>query len=122
MHILSPEQLSQRVTDIIHGFSMHPPKFIVDSRKNEFPWDRPPLELWPVTETGLLNVNSPSAIVKFDQERMTFLRDKFGEDEALRYKAMNPLRIYVRNNYKVISRREFGSQFVVFQRKETSRN
>ncbi|GAI43256.1 unnamed protein product, partial [marine sediment metagenome] len=52
MHTLSPEVLSERIDEILSAFEKEPPKFIVDSRKNHFPWDRPPLELWPLTRKG----------------------------------------------------------------------
>jgi hypothetical protein len=48
MHTLSPKVLSERVAEILDAFKKEPPKFIVDSRKRHFPWDRPPLELWPI--------------------------------------------------------------------------
>jgi hypothetical protein len=46
MHTLTPAQLSERVTEILDGFAKQPPKFIVDTYKSHFPWDRPALELW----------------------------------------------------------------------------
>ncbi|GAI02291.1 unnamed protein product, partial [marine sediment metagenome] len=42
MHTLAPEVLSERVDEILGAFEKEPPKFIVDSRKDHFPWDRPP--------------------------------------------------------------------------------
>lgn len=47
MHLLSPEQLTERVQEILHAFDKNPPRFIVDTRKVHFPLTRPPLELWP---------------------------------------------------------------------------
>ena len=121
MHTLPPIVLKQRVGEILNSFSKHPPKFIVDSLKQHFPWDRPPLELWPITQTGFLKIDQPSAVLKYDQEYAKELAQRYGEDEALRYKAMNSFRIYVRQKYKIVSRREFGGQ-VLFQRKEDSQN
>lgn len=46
MHTLTPPQLSERVAEVLDGFAKQPPKFIVDTYKSHFPWDRPPLELW----------------------------------------------------------------------------
>lgn len=46
MHTLPPEQLTERIDEIITAFQKNPPKFIVDSRKSHFPWIRPNLELW----------------------------------------------------------------------------
>jgi hypothetical protein len=54
MHTLTSEQLSGRINEILEGFKKKPPKFIVDSRKNEFPPTTPPLELWPSIQNGLL--------------------------------------------------------------------
>jgi hypothetical protein len=119
MHILSPEQLSQRVADILKGFRKHPPKFIVDSRKNEFPWDRRPLELWPQELWSVKpgNIQDDMTIELFDKGYAQKLKEDHGEDEAFRYMAMAPLRRYVMRNYKIISHREFGSQLILFQRK-----
>ncbi len=47
MHTLAPEELARRVRELLDGFEKDPPKFIVDTLKVHFPWDRPPLELWP---------------------------------------------------------------------------
>ncbi len=119
MHTLAPEVLAGRISDILNSFRKKPPKFIVDSRKQHFPWDRPPLELWPVTETGLLQIEPISGVNAYDKEWEDILRHskiKDGEDEALRYRAMNPFRIYIRNYYTPIARREFGSH-ILFQRK-----
>lgn len=120
MHTLAPEVLAGRISDILNSFRKKPPKFVVDSRKQHFPWDRPPLELWPVTETGrLLEIEPRSGVNAYDKEWEDILRNskiKDGEDEALRYRAMNPFRIYIRNYYTPITRREFGSH-ILFQRK-----
>jgi hypothetical protein len=53
MHTLAPEVLSERVDEILTAFEEDPPKFIVDTHKRHFPWDRPPLELWPTMSNGL---------------------------------------------------------------------
>jgi hypothetical protein len=47
MHTLPPEQLSARVQELLAAFEKDPPAYIVDTLKIHFPWDRPPLELWP---------------------------------------------------------------------------
>jgi len=61
MHTLTPEQLSGRMNEILEGFKKQPPKFIIDSRKNEFPITTPPLELWPSIQNGLqLLTNRPA--------------------------------------------------------------
>lgn len=61
MHMLPPEQLAQRVQEIVHAFEKNPPRFIVDTRKVHFPLTRPPLELWPNIWNGLsLLANRPT--------------------------------------------------------------
>ncbi len=47
MHTLSPGELSARVQELLDAFEEDQPRFIVDTLKIHFPWDRPPLELWP---------------------------------------------------------------------------
>jgi hypothetical protein len=59
MNILSPKVLSERIEEILNSFKDKPPKFIVDSRKNHFPWDRPPLELWPSIQNGYRLITNP---------------------------------------------------------------
>jgi hypothetical protein len=56
MHVLPPQQLADRLREILAAFEKEPPKFIVDSRKNHFPWTRPPLELWPCWVQPMLDL------------------------------------------------------------------
>ncbi len=114
MHTLSPEELSERVAEILTSFEKQPPKFIVDSRKNHFPWDRPPLELWPLTREGFLPTNKQE-ISQYETMYAQILRDKLkDQDEAKRFQAMKPFRDYVMNNYRIV--RMFG-EHVLFQHK-----
>jgi hypothetical protein len=113
MHTLSPTELSERVNETLSAFEKRPPKFIVDSRKSHFPWDRPPLELWPRTQKGFLPVNE-QVVSQYDAAYSQVLREKIELDEALRYEAMKPFREYVMGNYKIV--RTFG-QHVLFERK-----
>ncbi|MHC4166246.1 MAG: ArnT family glycosyltransferase [Planctomycetota bacterium] len=138
MHTLAPSVLSERVAEILGAFEKQPPKFIVDSRKSHFPWDRPPLELWPQTRKGHLP-NDQAAIRQFDGMYMKALSEKISPeearlyewltvwparrllelaepDEARRYEVMKPLRDYVMGNYRIVPSRSFG-QHVLFQRK-----
>lgn len=128
MHTLSPKVLSERVDEILNAFKKKPPKFIVDSRKSHFPWDRPPLELWPQAPKGFLPVNE-QVISEYDKMYAEMLRKQIEPDEALRYEAMKPFREYVMNNYTIaepaqyvrtangrLVHRMFGQQ-VLFQRK-----
>jgi hypothetical protein len=124
MHTLTPEQLSERVEEILSGFKKEPPKFIVDSRKREFPWDRPQLELWPENLWSVkIDQAQDDVIIKlFDEQHENLLKEKYGgEEEALRYKAMAPLRRYMMRYYKVVGKFGTGDTFhVLFVRKSTS--
>lgn len=68
MHTLPPEQLVQRIREIANAFEKNPPRFIVDTRKVHFPWNRPPLELWPNIQNGLRLVANPPA----DRQQLWF--------------------------------------------------
>ena len=114
MHTLAPEVLSERVDEILDAFEKEPPKFIVDSRKSHFPWDRPPLELWPQTQKGFLPANEQIA-GQYDVMYAKMLREQIEPDEALRYQAMKSFREFVMKNYTIVQR-PFGPN-VLFQRK-----
>jgi hypothetical protein len=116
MHTLSPEVLSERIDEILDAFEKEPPKFIVDSRKDHFPWDRPPLELWPRTQKGFLPA-VPQVVSQYDALYSKELREKIEPDEALRYESMKPFRKYVMENYTIV--RTFVNPHVLFQRKQT---
>jgi hypothetical protein len=106
MSTLPPAELARRVQEILDSFKENPPKFIVDTRKDHFPFDRPPLELWPIASFSGGKVsflpNDPSLMKDYDQMWMTSLRNGFGPEEAQRYEAMAPLRQYVIEHYKVV--------------------
>jgi hypothetical protein len=107
MHTLPPAELSARVRELLDAFEEQPPKFIVDTRKDHFPWNRPPLELWPIAAfSGGQQVRflptDDSVVQSFDQMWTPFLRKIFGADEAARYEAIAPLRKYVMEHYKVV--------------------
>ncbi len=114
MHTISPEVLSERIDEILSAFEKEPPKFIVDSLKSHFPWDRPPLELWPRTQKGFLPA-SQEIVSQYDAMYAKILREKIEPDEALRYEAMKPFREFVMKNYKIV--RTFVNPHVLFQRK-----
>ncbi|MHC5076950.1 MAG: ArnT family glycosyltransferase [Planctomycetota bacterium] len=127
MHTMTPEELSRKVTGILKDFEKKPPRFIVDTHKPHFPWDRPPLELWPtqfpwrdkkikkliMDNRGFLK-NEAEAIQIYNKNFYVFLRDRVSEDEAERYNSMQPLREYVMNNYRI--ERSFGKH-ILFKRK-----
>jgi len=114
MHTLTPQVLSERVDEILDAFEKEPPKFIVDTHKRHFPWDRPPLELWPRTQKGFLP-SVPEIVSQYDQMYAKMLRDQIEPTEALRYEAMKPFREYVMQNYKIVQQ-PFGAN-ILFQRK-----
>ncbi len=122
MHTLSPQVLSERVAEILDAFKKEPPKFIVDTRKDHFPWDRPPLELWPIVPKGFMGTEKSQflpqdekIIATFDQLWSKMLRERVEPAEALRYEAMKPFREYVMNNYQIVQQ-PFGTH-ILFQRK-----
>ena len=74
-----------------------PPKFIVDTRKRHIPWNRPPLELWPVVPAKLFGNEKPYFLRNNQQEIAAFdtwytnqLKTHVNEQEAQRYQAMKP--------------------------------
>jgi hypothetical protein len=111
MHRKSPEELAREVKKLLTAFERKRPRFIVDTYKRHFPWDRPPLELWPVIQN---QVAQKLRAKQADSEKVyaEWLRENFGEDEAQRFEAMRPFRIYVMRNYKVV--RSFG-EMILFQ-------
>ena len=114
MHTLSPKALSGRIDEILNSFKDKPPKFIADSRKSHFPWDRPPLELWPMVryqgmEKQVFLPLDPKAIENYDKNWSEMLsRGPGGNDEAERYKVMAPFRQYIRENYDIAEPRQYG--------------
>jgi len=114
MHVKTPEQLAEMVKQLLDGFRQNMPKFIVDTRKRHFPWNRPPLELWPQTTKGFLPADE-QIVQQFDQAYIKLLRDKIDPEEARRYEAMKPLRQFVMKHYRIV--RTFG-EHVLFERKQ----
>jgi hypothetical protein len=144
MHIHPPRFLARRITTLVNLMQANPPRFIVDSRKRHFPNDRPPLELWPHTAAqnnpyGTPLPNDPALVSQYDQLYMRLLGEQFDPrqqgyghlpglttwlflqpwtkampDEALRYEAMQPLRTFVMNNYRIVG--HYG-EHVLFERK-----
>jgi hypothetical protein len=106
MHTLPPAQLKERVQEILVAFAKHPPRYIVDARKDHFPWNRPPLELWPI---GLLGTGKEAAFLPADDATVKaydrwwtqILRKQFGDEEAQRYETLAPLRKYIMENYRI---------------------
>ncbi|MBN1360272.1 MAG: glycosyltransferase family 39 protein [Sedimentisphaerales bacterium] len=118
MHTLPPEELAGRVRQLLDAFEKDPPKFIVDTLKVHFPWDRPQLELWPRLQQRFLPPD-PQSVREYEAAWSKLLRDRFGPDEAARFEAMKPFRDYVRQNYRIVIElvNQIGGQHIVFVRK-----
>jgi hypothetical protein len=108
MHILKKWTFRDTLKRILDGFSQHPPKFIVDSRKREFPWNVPPLELWPQVpkelqgnQRGFLSTD-PVQIQRFEMSYSEFLAKQASPEEAGRFEVMKPFRDYVMQNYDIV--------------------
>lgn len=121
MHVTPPNNLKRQIDSLVNAFEGHPPKFIVDTRKQHFPNDRPPLELWPIVPPNMFGNDSarllgtnPHQIAAYDNAWKQMLKTRIEHDEAERYEAMKPFRDFVMNNYKVAG--QFGPQ-IVFERK-----
>jgi 4-amino-4-deoxy-L-arabinose transferase-like glycosyltransferase len=139
MHIISPQELSRRVKQILDAFEKEPPKFIVDTRKRHFPGDRPAYELWPIVpkiagvEREGFVPQDEEYIVSFNKLWMKILRENYGQEEAERYEAMAPFREYIRQNYSLAEPRQYAvtnsgkllhrmfGEHIVFQRKDSPR-
>jgi hypothetical protein len=114
MHTISPTALSKKVEAILSAFEKEPPRFVVDTHKLHFPWDRPPLELWPIVQKGFMGMKETGflpanklIIDRYDAAYSEMLSDKIELNEALRYKAMKPFREFVMNNYRVTRLKEY---------------
>jgi len=123
-HMYSPEKLSEVIDEILSSFNKYPPKFIVDTRKGHFPYDRPPLQLWPRVRKGFMGVEKRhflpldnDIIAEYDAAWSQRLRQRFGEDEALRYEVMRPFREYVMRNYEIV---KMFDGHVLFELKSSS--
>ena len=107
---VAPASLSRTVDGLISEFEREMPKFIVDTRKREIPTNRPPLELWPLIPKGMFKNKqtmplppNEKMIAYYDSQWIKLLRDSFGDEEALRYEAMEPFREFVMENYKIVN-------------------
>ena len=120
MHTLTPRELAARVAQILAAFEKRPPKFIVDSYKPHFPFNRPPLELWPrvpsqptyADQNGFLKTD-PAVVQDYERLYGQALGEKIDPDEARRFEAMKPFRDYVMRYYRPVGRFE---THVLYQR------
>ncbi|MFQ6034784.1 MAG: ArnT family glycosyltransferase [Sedimentisphaerales bacterium] len=122
----TPPVLAELVSRLLTEFRQEMPKFIVDSRKRHIPTERPAYELWPIVPQGFIGVKKAqflppdkNTIEAFDKAWSNMLRERFDEDEALRYEALRPFRDFVMENYKIV--RMFGPH-VLFELKNSTVN
>ncbi len=114
MHVISPDELQKYVNEILDDFKKEKPLFVVDTHNRHFPWDRPPLELWPSTQKGILP-NDPILIKQYEQQYGQMLSEKVSPDEAQRFEVMKAFRDFMMSNYRPV--KSFG-EMVVFELKK----
>ena len=121
MHTKAPQKFAEDIKGLLAEFEQERPNFIVDSRKRHFPFNRPPLELWPIVPKGFMGMKKggflpldKNVIEAYDKVWSEMLRERFDEDEALRYEVMKLFREFVMKNYKIV--RLFG-QHILFELK-----
>jgi hypothetical protein len=128
MHVKPVAKLKEDVEGILAGFKKQAPKYVIDSHKMHFPWNRPVLELWPVQNR--LNIPAwpqksealPATQAALDQYDTTWSRvltthpqfKAFGQDEAERFEAMRPLRQFLLDHYVYVRRM---GEFSIFKLK-----
>jgi 4-amino-4-deoxy-L-arabinose transferase-like glycosyltransferase len=115
MYVMSPNELSALIAGQLKDFEKQPPVFIVDSLKRDYPWNKPLVTLWPITDDGKFLASDILRARVFDEQHIRELEKEFGETEALRYKAMQPFREYMMANYKIVN--VVGGQQVLFELK-----
>ena len=122
MHVTPPPAFARQIAKLVERMESNPPRFIADSLKRHFPFDRPPFELWPVVPPNMFNnpqprllSNDPREIEAFEKAYAAMLAQRFGEDEALRFAAMKPFRDFVMTRYRLA--KQFGSH-MLFERKD----
>jgi 4-amino-4-deoxy-L-arabinose transferase-like glycosyltransferase len=122
----APKVMEDSVKQLLAEFEREKPKFIVDSRKRDIPMERPPYELWPRVPEGFMGAKKTSflptdenIVTQYDILWAAELKQAFGEEEALRYKALKPFRQFVMQNYKIVN--SFGDH-VLFQLKDSKEN
>lgn len=126
MHTQQPEEFAKMIKGLIESFKKDMPKFIVDSRKNHIPLERPPHELWPKVPKGFLGTEKggflppdKKVIDAFEKSYGEMLTQRFGEDEALRFAAVKGFRDFIMKNYQIV--RVFGPH-VLFELKKREPN
>jgi hypothetical protein len=101
MHTKTPERFAEDIKNLLAELKADKPKYIVDSRKRHFPSNRPPLELWPISQQQIVKQFYPQTLNP-DEAYAGWLSDTFDSDEAGRFMAMKPFREFVMKNYDVV--------------------
>ncbi len=116
MHVRPLPKFSENMSNIVSEFEQDMPKFIVDTHKRHFPWNRPLLELWPAINrlqirswpknARVLPAND-NAIAEYDRAWSHILKTHksfkaFGEEEAARFEIMLPLRHHIMRHYTFV--------------------
>lgn len=128
MHTRAPETIKMMARGYVRSFEKYKPKYIVDSRKIHFPYDRPPLEFWPATPNGFLPADE-RVVAMYEEQYAAQLADKIEPAEAERFAALADLRRYIRENYEIVYEKEYSftprgpvnrrfGNMVVFRRKD----
>ena len=124
MHVTPPGVLAAQIKGLVEGLEKRPPRFIVDSRKQHFPFNRPPLELWPVVPEKMLGNpqpqlldKDPQKIAAYEQTWGVFLQERVDADEAGRFAAMKPFRDFVMGRYRPV--KAFGNHMLFERRLNT---
>jgi hypothetical protein len=116
MHTKTPERFANDINGLLVELEADKPKYIVDSRKRHFPSNRPPLELWPVTQQQIVKQFFPQTLYP-DKVYAGWLSDTYGSDEAGRFMAMRPFREFIRKNYDIVQ--AFGPH-ILFKLKDSA--
>jgi hypothetical protein len=123
MHVMPPQQLAGRIRRLVGQLEQNPPRFIVDSLKRHFPFDRPPFELWPMVPANLFGNDRPQLLSRdrrmieaFEQAYSRMLAQQFDDAEAERFAAMKPFRDFVMTRYRPVG--QFGGHRL-FERIDT---
>ncbi len=112
----APPVLAELVDTLLKEFKAEPPKYIVDSHKRHIPLERPPYELWPIMnprffpkliERPVFLPRAPAIIEQYNQAWAQMLEKSFDQAEAERYKALAPLREYIRDNYEIVDQQAY---------------
>ena len=111
MHTMSPAALSGSVAQLVGLFTARPPKYIVDTCKWDFPFNRPPFELWPrdlwprdAQGREQYPAGPPPAdhVKAFERDWARLLAERFDPDEAVRFAVMGPFRNFIMDHYRPV--------------------